>query len=105
MGTPGGYRFRRRSFLAGIGGAFGLRILLDNLEASAQGATVYALLSWHGFFAAVAALMGLYAVLRWLAGHAVADRPSTWEVIAVFLVYSAGQGAYFALLPRLFPGS
>jgi hypothetical protein len=36
---PGGYRFRRRSFLAGVGGAFGLRILLDNLEASAQGAT------------------------------------------------------------------
>jgi len=71
---------------------------------SAQGATVYALQSWHGFFAAVAALMGLYAVLRWLAGHAVAARPSTWDVIAVFLVYSAGQGAYIALLPRLFPG-
>jgi cytochrome c oxidase subunit I+III len=73
-------------------------------EVSAQGATVYALLSWHGFFAGVATLMGLYAVLRWLAGHAVADRPSTWDVIAVFLVYSAGQGAFVALLPRLFPG-
>jgi hypothetical protein len=33
------YRFKRRSFLAGIGGAFGIRILLDNLEAMAQGAT------------------------------------------------------------------
>jgi hypothetical protein len=32
------YRLRRRSFLAGVGGAVGLRILLDNLEASAQGA-------------------------------------------------------------------
>jgi hypothetical protein len=32
------YRFARRSFLAGIGGAFGLRIMLDNLEAMAQGA-------------------------------------------------------------------
>ena len=33
------YRFARRSFLAGIGGAFGLKIMLDNLEAMAQGAT------------------------------------------------------------------
>jgi hypothetical protein len=31
------YRFARRSFLAGIGGAFGLEILLDNLEAAAEG--------------------------------------------------------------------
>lgn len=30
------YRLARRSFLAGIGGAFGLRILLRNLEAGAQ---------------------------------------------------------------------
>ncbi|HWA73835.1 MAG TPA: DUF1552 domain-containing protein [Polyangiaceae bacterium] len=33
------YRFARRSFLAGVGGAFGLEILLNNLEAAAQGAT------------------------------------------------------------------
>lgn len=33
------YRFARRSFLAGIGGAFGLRVLLQDLEAMAQGAT------------------------------------------------------------------
>lgn len=32
------YRFKRRSFLAGIGGAFGLGAILRNLEASAQGA-------------------------------------------------------------------
>lgn len=31
------YRFARRSFLAGIGGAFGLEILLNNLEAAALG--------------------------------------------------------------------
>jgi hypothetical protein len=33
------YRFARRSFIAGLGGAFGLKILLRNLEAMAQGAT------------------------------------------------------------------
>jgi cytochrome c oxidase subunit I+III len=92
-----------------IVGAWGidLRAWLDSglrPTVSAQGATVYAMLSWHGFFAAVAALMGLYAVLRWMAGHAVAERPSTWDMIAIFLVYSAGQGAFVALLPRLFPG-
>lgn len=32
------YRFARRSFLAGLGGAFGLEIMLRNLEAAAQGA-------------------------------------------------------------------
>ena len=32
-----GYRFRRRSFLASLGGAFGLEIMLRNLEASAAG--------------------------------------------------------------------
>ena len=32
------YRFARRSFLAGLGGAFGLEILLRNMEAAAQGA-------------------------------------------------------------------
>jgi len=33
------YRFARRAFLASIGGAFGLEVLLRNLEAAAQGAT------------------------------------------------------------------
>ena len=32
-----GYRFARRSFLAGVGGAVGLKVLLRNLESSAQG--------------------------------------------------------------------
>ena len=32
------YRFARRSFLAGIGGAFGLEVLLRNMEAMAAGA-------------------------------------------------------------------
>jgi len=33
------YRFARRSFLAGIGGAFALDVLLRNMEAAAEGAT------------------------------------------------------------------
>ena len=33
------YRFARRAFLAGIGGAVGLKVLLRNLEVAAQGAS------------------------------------------------------------------
>src|ERR1041384_7298948 len=32
------YRFARRSFLASVGGAFGLTTMLDNLAAQAEGA-------------------------------------------------------------------
>jgi len=73
-------------------------------SAHAQGAIVYALLSWQGVFAAVCALMGLYALLRWLAGHLSAGRLATFEVIGLFVAYSAAQGAITAALPRLFPG-
>jgi hypothetical protein len=45
------YRFRRRSFLASHGGAFGLSTLLSNLEASAEGAGSppgFLMLFWPG---------------------------------------------------------
>ena len=76
------------------------------LEASAttQGATVFALLSWQGLFAGLVGMMGLYAIARWLAGHVEAARPSTFDLIALFIVFSAGQGALTSLLVRLFPG-
>jgi cytochrome c oxidase subunit I+III len=73
-------------------------------EASAQGAAVYFLLAWQGFFAAVIALMGGYVVARWLAGLVGASRPSTFDLIAMFVIYAAGQGAFATLLTRLFPG-
>jgi cytochrome c oxidase subunit I+III len=73
-------------------------------EVDAQGATVYAFLGWQAFFVGVAALMGLYAVLRWLAGQVEAARPSTFELIGLFLGFTAGQGVFAVLLTRLFPG-
>jgi cytochrome c oxidase subunit I+III len=79
--------------------ATGLRAVAD-----AQGAMVHLFLAWQGVFSAVVALMGVYAALRWLAGHVTPDRPSTFDLIALFIVYSAGQGAFSALLVRLFPG-
>jgi len=70
----------------------------------AQGATVYALLAWQAWFAVIVAIMGFYIVLRWLAGHMQADRPTTGDIIALFIVYAATQGTFFTLLVRLFPG-
>lgn len=81
--------------------------IATGLQASmtGQGATVFALLSWHGFFVSVVALMAVYAVLRWAFGHVEARRPSTFDLIALFIAYSAGQGLFATLLTRLFPGS
>ncbi|MGA0544097.1 cbb3-type cytochrome c oxidase subunit I [Brevundimonas sp. VNH65] len=73
-------------------------------SATGQGATVFFLLSWQGFFVAIVALMALYAGLRWIAGHVEARRPSTFELIGLFLAYTAGQGGFMTLLVRLFPG-
>jgi len=76
------------------------------LQASAtgQGATVFFLLSWQGFFAAILVLMAVYAVLRWAFGHVEARRPSTFQLIGLFVAYAAGQGAFMSLLTQLFPG-
>jgi cytochrome c oxidase subunit I+III len=74
-------------------------------QLGAQGAIVYALLSWHGVFIAVAALMASYVVLRWLFGYIGADRRATVQLVGLFLGYCAFQGLVDALLPRLFPGA
>ena len=73
-------------------------------DVSSQGASVFALIGWQGFFAAVAVIMGLYAVMRWVFGLLDASRPSTFDLIALFIVFSAGQGTVAMLLTRLFPG-
>ena len=94
--------------LAGAGWALDLNHWLATglrPEVNAQGATVYALIGWQGFFVAVSGLMGLYALLRWLAGHVEAARPSTFDLIALFLAFTAAQGVGSVLLTRLFPGA
>src|SRR5690606_21314996 len=74
-------------------------------EVNAQGATVYGLLGWQGFFVAVSGLMAFYALLRWLAGHVEAARPSTFDLIGLFVGFTAAQGFGAVLLTRLFPGA
>jgi cytochrome c oxidase subunit I+III len=87
----------------GLDGAGWLEAGLEP-EASSQYAAVGALLAWQGVFLATAALMGLYVVLRLAFRYVLPRQPATFEVVALFLVFSAGQGAFVAALPRLFPG-
>jgi cytochrome c oxidase subunit I+III len=92
-----------------VAGAFGLDLrgwLAAGLQPQTgpQGATVAALLSWQGLFVATAAVMALYVVLRLTWRYVRASQPATFEVVGLFVAYSAGQGAFTAALPRLFPG-
>ncbi|WP_068876942.1 MULTISPECIES: cbb3-type cytochrome c oxidase subunit I [unclassified Phenylobacterium] len=73
-------------------------------DASGQGATVFALLSWQGVLLSVAVLMAGYVAARAIAGLADSSRTSTVDVCALFLGYVAAQGAAGAALVRLFPG-
>jgi cytochrome c oxidase subunit I+III len=73
-------------------------------DASPQGATVFALLTWQGGFVLASALMTLYALARAAAGLWTPSRPATAEIIALFIAFTAAQGALPALLTRLFPG-
>lgn len=71
---------------------------------SGQGAVVYSLLSWQGFFVAVSAIMGLYVLLRGAYGYIAAERPATVQLVGLFLGYTAFQGLVDLGLMRLFPG-
>jgi cytochrome c oxidase subunit I+III len=74
-------------------------------QASAHGAIVFAFLAWQSLFAAVGLLMALYLIARAIFGLVSSDRPTTFDLVGLFLVYAAGQGMIAALLTRLFPGA
>ncbi|WP_395674048.1 cbb3-type cytochrome c oxidase subunit I [Phenylobacterium sp.] len=69
-----------------------------------QGASVAMLLSWQGLFVATGLMMALYVGLRLAWRYVRADQPASFELVGLFVVFSAGQGAFAAALPRLFPG-
>ncbi|MET4682703.1 cbb3-type cytochrome c oxidase subunit I [Brevundimonas faecalis] len=72
-------------------------------DATSQGASVFALLGWAGTFAGIGTLMGGYILLRRMFGRLAAERPSTVDLIGLFLAYTAAQGAAVIILIRLFP--
>jgi Heme/copper-type cytochrome/quinol oxidases, subunit 1 len=73
-------------------------------ELSAQGALVMAFLAQQGLLAAVALLMVLYLAARTSRNLIVRPRSVTLDVVSLFLLYAAAQGAVTALITRLVPG-
>jgi cytochrome c oxidase subunit I+III len=74
-------------------------------EASGQGATVYGLLAHQGMVTFVAVLIALYLAARNSRGLVTRPRNNSFDLAALFLVYTGAQGAIAALVVRLFPGA
>jgi cytochrome c oxidase subunit I+III len=74
-------------------------------DASGQGATVYALLSLQAMLIGVAALMAAYLSARNSRGLIVRPRNNSYDLVVIFIAYTAAQGVIGALLTRLFPGT
>ncbi|WP_225871665.1 cbb3-type cytochrome c oxidase subunit I [Qipengyuania atrilutea] len=74
-------------------------------DASGQGATVFALLSFQTCVVAVAVIMALYLGYRSGKGLLVAPASVTLDVVVRFIGYAALQGLAIALVVRLFPGA
>ncbi len=73
-------------------------------ELSAQAALIMAFLAQQGALAAVSVLMVIYLAMRTSRDLIVRPRSVTFDVISLFLIYAAAQGAASALLTRLVPG-
>lgn len=73
-------------------------------QLTAQGAFSYALLALQGLLVAIAALMALYLAARTSRGLVTKPANTTFDVVVLFTLYTASQGAATGLLLRLFPG-
>src|SRR5690606_11805843 len=72
-------------------------------HASGQGATVYAMLAWHGSVTVAVALSAVYYALRWVRGLAPGPANKTLEALRILFLYAAMEGAAGLLLPRVLP--
>jgi cytochrome c oxidase subunit I+III len=72
-------------------------------DASGQGASVYAMLAWHGAIVAAVVLSGVFYVLRWMRGLAPGPANKTLEALRILFIYAALEGAAGLLLPRVMP--
>ncbi|MCR5864143.1 cbb3-type cytochrome c oxidase subunit I [Aquincola sp. J276] len=72
-------------------------------SASGQGATVYAMLAWHGCIVVSVVLSALFYLLRWLRGLAPGPANKTLEALRLLFLYAALEGTAGLLLPRVVP--
>jgi cytochrome c oxidase subunit I+III len=74
-------------------------------DASAQGASIFAMLAWHGVIVLAVALSALYYLARWVRGLVPAPVNKTLEALRLLFIYAALEGGAALLLPRLVPWS
>jgi cytochrome c oxidase subunit I+III len=74
-------------------------------ELTSQGAFSYAMLALQAMLVSIVLLMGLYLAARTSRGLVTRPRNTTFDVVCLFALYTAGQGAATAMLLRLFPMS
>jgi cytochrome c oxidase subunit I+III len=72
-------------------------------DASGQGATIYAMLAWHGTVVTAVVLSAFYYAARWMRGLAPGPANKTLEALRILFIYAAVEGAAGLLLPRLVP--
>ena len=71
--------------------------------AGGQGASIHAMLAWHGVVVAAVVLSALYYLFRWLRGLAPGPANKTMEALRLLFLYAALEGAAALLLPRFVP--
>jgi cytochrome c oxidase subunit I+III len=74
-------------------------------ELTAQGAMSHAMLALQGQLIAVVILMAGFLAARTSRGLVTKPRNTTFDVVNLFLLYAAAQGAATAMLLRFFPAS
>jgi cytochrome c oxidase subunit I+III len=72
-------------------------------DASAQGASIFAMLAWHGVIVVAVVLSALYYVARWMRGLAPGPANKTLEALRLLFIYTALEGSAALLLPRIVP--
>jgi cytochrome c oxidase subunit I+III len=72
-------------------------------DTSGQGATIYAMLAWHGAIVTSVVLSAFFYTARWMRGLAPRPANKTLEALRILFIYAALEGAAALLLPRLVP--
>jgi cytochrome c oxidase subunit I+III len=73
-------------------------------QTTSQAALVMTFLSQQALLVAISAIMALFLAMRNARGLITRPRNVTFDIVSLFMLYTAGQGAATAALTRLFPG-
>ncbi len=74
-------------------------------DASGQGATVFAFIGLQAILTGICALMALYLAFRNARGLVTQPRNNSFDLVVLFMLYTAAEGIVSSALVRLFPGA